>query len=71
MEELKTYHDHYYYSPGEIAEALQTIAEAPEEAREDLTNALYFLQAAAQNKYNHDYFRVLYNVLQIITEKTL
>ena len=71
MEELKTYHNHYYNSPAEIAEALQTIAEAPEEAREDLTNALYNLQAIAQNGHNYDYYRVLYNVLQIITEKTI
>jgi len=71
MEELKVYHNHYYDSPSSIAEALQKIAEAPEEARDGLTDALYFLQAAAQNEYNPDYFRILYNVLQIITEKTL
>ena len=34
----------------------------------DVENALYYLKTAAENEYNHDYFRVFYNVLCEITE---
>lgn len=32
--------------------------------RSELENALYQLMAMAQNEYNHDFWRVLWNVLQ-------
>ena len=32
----------------------------------ELENAIYFLKATAQNQYNKNYFRVLYNILQRI-----
>lgn len=70
MEELKKYNNHYYYSSADLAETLQTLADAPEEAREELDEAIYYIQTAAQNDHNRDYFRVLFNVLQTITEKT-
>ena len=34
---------------------------------EELLNALYQVKATAQNPYNSDYWRVLYNVLLAIT----
>jgi len=71
MEDLKVYQRFYENSPAEIAEALQTIAGTPAETQSALSEGVYYLQAIAQNHYNNDYFRVLYNVLQIITEKTL
>lgn len=70
MQELKTYHNHYYYDSNDLAETLRNLADAPEEAREELEEAVYYIQAAAQNDHNRDYFRILFNVLQAITDKS-
>jgi hypothetical protein len=35
-----------------------------EEDLNDLQEALYYLKACAQNEYNSDYFRTLWNILQ-------
>lgn len=35
----------------------------------EITNALYHLMATAENPYNNDYFRTLWETLQDITEK--
>ena len=32
----------------------------------ELENALYYIKACAQNEKNHDYFRVLHNILQLL-----
>lgn len=69
MENLRTYHSHYYYDSNDLAETLRTLADAPEEAREELDEAIYYIQTAAQNDHNRDYFRILFNVLQAITDK--
>jgi hypothetical protein len=39
-----------------------------DEVKEDLENALYCIDAMAQNEYNKDYWRTLYNVLIAISE---
>lgn len=68
LEELKQYKGNYYYSIEDIAEQLVDLSnlDMSEELKEELENALYYLKSAARNKYNNDYFRVLYNVLLVI-----
>lgn len=69
LEELKQYKENYYYSVEDIAEQLIELSnlDMPEDLKEELKAALYYLKAVAENKYNNDYFRVLYNVLLVIT----
>ena len=61
------------YYPQEIADALlmhSGLALTDKERtafREDLENALYDLMAIAQNEYNHDFWRVFWNILQLWT----
>lgn len=76
MDGLRNYKDKgNYYSAEDIALALAGLAEFDlrefDGLKEDLENALYWLQAAAQNPYNSDYFRTIYNVLLTITEKSV
>ncbi len=67
-----------YYKHGmntfDIAEVLLDTAGSFEEEEKDelislLEQAVYDVQQIAKNKYNHDYWRVLFNVLDKITEK--
>lgn len=69
MEELKQYIENSYYDIDDISEQLIQLSnlESSEELKTELENALYWLKSAAQNKYDKDYFRVLYNVLLVIT----
>ena len=34
----------------------------------DTESAIYHIRTLAQNEYNHDYFRVLYNILKLLPE---
>jgi len=67
--------DGYEVYPTDIAEKLLTLAdlEITEEekdiAREQMTDALYHLDAICQNRYNDDKFRTLYNVLAHIADQ--
>ena len=69
LEELKQYRENSYYDIEDITEQLIQLSnlEPSEELKTELKNALYWIRSAAQNEYNNDYFRVLYNVLLIIT----
>lgn len=69
MEELKQYRENSYYNIEDITEQLIKLSnlDMPEDLKEELKDALYCLKAVAKNKYNNDYFRVLYNVLLVIT----
>lgn len=60
----------------EMAEKLYEMAEDMDfsdyeetkaETIKQLEKALYWLQAAAENPMNHDYFRTLFNCLEAIT----
>ena len=62
-------------TPQEIAEKLIELAkdldfadyeETMEETTKELEDAIYQLKAMAQNKYNNDYWRTFYKVLQSI-----
>lgn len=69
MEKLKQYRENSYYDIEDIAEQLIELSnlESSGKLKTELENALYWLMSAAQNKYDNDYFRVLYNVLLVIT----
>lgn len=69
IEELKQYRENSYYDTDDISESLIELSnlEHTEELKKELKNALCWLESAAQNKYDKDYFRVLYNVLLVIT----
>lgn len=69
MEKLRKYNESSYYCSEDITEKLLNIAEIKdEEIKEELTEAIYQLKAMAENPYNSDYWRILYNVLLKITE---
>lgn len=56
--------------PDEIAETLQKLAaRTDEKINNDLIEVIYQIRAHAQNTYNADYWRTLYKVLVLITEK--
>ena len=67
----------YEVHPTDIVEKLLTLAdlditeEEKDIAREQLTDALYHLDAICENPHNCDYHRTFYNVLATITEKGL
>ena len=69
LEELKQYKENYYYSVEDIAEQLIELSnlERSEELKQELEDGLCLLQVMAQKEYNKDCFRVLYNVLLVIT----
>lgn len=64
MEELKQYRENSYYDAEDISERLIELSNLDplEEIKTELDNALFDLKVAAQNQYNKDYYRVLYNV---------
>lgn len=69
MEELKYYIENSYYDTHDVTEKLIELSnlDVSEELKTELDNALYWLKSAAQNEYNKNFFRVLYNVLLVIT----
>lgn len=66
LENLKQFHHASYYDCNDIAEKLLELAgldDSNGELGEELLDALYQIKAIAENPYNSDYYRVLYNVL--------
>ena len=61
--------DGYEVDPYTITDKLVTLANI-DTTRQQLTDALYYLDAVCQNRYNNDYFRTLYNTLATIAEST-
>ena len=65
------------YFPEEIARALVCLSSISENMTENdekstveaCENALYQLMAIAENPYNSDFFRTMWNVLEAITEQ--
>lgn len=77
MEKMKTFEaEHFTVTeyPDDIAAHLLALAFPDEEDAErrpeqsDMLDALQWLEAAAENPYNKDHFRVLYRVLENITD---
>ena len=56
LNQLRQFNRPWEYDCCDIAEKL-----------DELTDALYYLKAVAENPYNSDYHRVLFNVLLVIT----
>ncbi len=73
MDELRKYDEAAGYDSGDIAEKLIELSnlcpnvEDPDALYKDVEEALYQIKAIAQNPYNKDFYRVLYNVLLAIT----
>lgn len=68
IEKLKTEPD-CWSDVSLIAERLQEHTNNPGiDIKDELENALYQVKAMAQNKYNSDYWRVLYNILTQFSE---
>ena len=73
MDELRKYNEAAGYDSGDIAVKLIELsnlrpnAEDPDALYKDVEEALYQINAIAQNPYNTDFYRVLYNVLLAIT----
>lgn len=63
IEELKIYDDSNMIDVDNISKSIIELSELPDEISDQLTDALYEIQAIAQNEYNKDYWRVLYNAL--------
>ena len=65
LEEYKISANHYYYDTMDIAGKLCALANIDDQdVIAECEEAIYHLYATAQNQYNRDCFRVLYNVLQ-------
>jgi len=64
MENLKQFDERTEYAYSDIAEKLANLTgiKNPDDY-EQLESALYHLETIAENEFNLDYFRVLYNVL--------
>lgn len=69
LEELKQYKENSYYGIEDVAEQLIELSnlERSEKLKQQLEDGLCLLQVMAQKEYNKDCFRVLYNVLLVIT----
>lgn len=69
MEDLKKLRDKPYYGCDDIAQKLVELSNLyyGEELCKELSDALYQIKAIAENPYNCDSYRVLYNVLLVIT----
>ena len=49
---------------------IDTTKDTFDTTRQQLTDALYYLDALCENSLNNDYFRTLYNTLATIAENT-
>ncbi len=73
MDELRKYNEAAGYDSGDIVEKLIELSnlrsnvEDPDTLYKDVEEALYQINAIAQNPYSKDFYRVLYNVLFAIT----
>ena len=61
----------FEYLPMEIAEALAKLANVTDkETIEDATGALYDIKAICENRYNSEYWRTFWKVLEALTSCT-
>lgn len=62
----------FEYFPADIAAALAEIAGMTDgETIENIIGALYDLKAICENRYNAEYYRDLYRVLEKVTYTTI
>lgn len=73
LDELRKYNEAAGYDSGDIAAKLIELSnlrpnvEDSDALYKDVEEALYQINAIAQNPYNKDFYRVFYNVLLAIT----
>lgn len=69
VEQVRQFNRPWEYDCCDIAEKLVELSNLPDDGqlKNELTDALYYLKAVAENPYNSDYHRVLFNVLLVIT----
>ena len=65
MDKLRKYNENSYYGVEDCVDRLIQLSNLRESdgLKGDLENALYCVEAMAQNKYNPDFWRTFYNVL--------
>ena len=64
MEDLRKYNESSYYDGEDIAEKLMSISGIEDNGiKDELTDAIYQVKVMADNPYNSDHWRILYNVL--------
>lgn len=70
MEDLKRYKETSYYDIKDVSDRLNELSNLylSEDLMTELDNAVFELKSMAQNQYNKDCYRVLYNVLLVITD---
>ena len=68
LERLKQFSESSSHDCNDVAEELVEMSNLPDdgELSKELAEALYQIRATAQNPYNSDYYRVLYNILLVI-----
>ena len=71
LNQLRQFNRPWEYDCCDIAEKLVELSNLPDDGqlKNELTDALYYLKAVAENPYNSDYHRVLFNVLLVITDR--
>ena len=70
LENFKKYDESTYITNEDIAEELQRLTENPnKELKNELLYILEYIDAAAQNEYNRDAWRIFYNVLIDLVNK--
>lgn len=58
------------YYPDEITKAFSSlVTDITEEEKKDLENGLYYLHTICGNKYNSEYFRTTYKILERVAER--
>lgn len=69
---MDKFRENYCYDSEDIAKTLLflSVESGEEKVEKGLVDALNWLQSAAQNPFNNDYFRVFWNVLQELTDYT-
>lgn len=70
LEELRKYNEADNTDIEDIARAIQYQGNLDEDCTDDLVNALYQLKAMAQNSYNFDYWRTMFNALISVKQCT-
>lgn len=68
LECLKQYKEDKYYDTKDVSNCLNELSNLhlSEDLMIELDNAVFELKSMAQNQYNKDCYRVLYNVLLVI-----
>ena len=70
IDDMKNFNDASWNSSEDIARKILELSNAPSESIGALRDAIYEIETIARNDYNKDYWRVLYNALDMIVDTT-